>query len=86
VTTTLTVRGQTTVPVRIRKAWRLKPGDRLEWGEDGRCIRVVPQGDTRAGPAFGRLSGVSGLRGGAVVESPAALCPRGLPFKAGKKQ
>ena len=55
-TTTLTARGQTTVPVRIRKAWRLKPGDRLEWIEDGRCIRVVPQGDNPGREARGSLA------------------------------
>ena len=41
-TTTLTVRGQTVIPAPIRKAHHLEPDTKLEWIDDGKCIRVVP--------------------------------------------
>jgi antitoxin PrlF len=36
--TTITSKGQMTLPAEIRKLWRLKPGDRVEFlaGRDGR--------------------------------------------------
>lgn len=40
--TTLTERGQTAVPARIRKRFALKPGQKLEWAEDGKVIYVLP--------------------------------------------
>ena len=40
--TTLTVRGQTVIPAPIRKAYGLKSNAKLEWIDDGKCIRVVP--------------------------------------------
>lgn len=41
---TLTSKGQTTIPEKIRKALRMKPGDRLEYEIDGdrATIRVHP--------------------------------------------
>ncbi|MGA9883592.1 MAG: AbrB/MazE/SpoVT family DNA-binding domain-containing protein [Candidatus Acidiferrales bacterium] len=41
---TVTSKGQTTIPSKIRKALRLKPGDRLEYTVDGNqaTIRVHP--------------------------------------------
>ena len=41
---TLTSKGQTTIPEKIRKALRIKPGDRLEYEVEGDCaiIRVHP--------------------------------------------
>lgn len=42
--TTMTVRGQTVVPSAIRKAYDLEPDTRIEWLDDGKCIRVVPLG------------------------------------------
>ena len=54
-TTTLTVRGQTVVPARIRKAYRLKTSTKLEWVDDGKCIRVVPLGDDPISEARGAL-------------------------------
>ena len=41
-TTTLTVRGQTVIPAPIRRAYRLRSSTKLEWVDDGKCIRVVP--------------------------------------------
>lgn len=40
--TTLTDRGQTAVPARIRKLFDLKPGQKLEWVAEGRIIYVAP--------------------------------------------
>jgi AbrB family looped-hinge helix DNA binding protein len=40
--TTLTDRGQTAVPARIRKRFGLKAGQKLEWVEDGKIIYVLP--------------------------------------------
>jgi AbrB family looped-hinge helix DNA binding protein len=41
---TVTSKGQTTIPGKIRKALRIKPGDRLEYEVDGdrATIRVHP--------------------------------------------
>ena len=48
-TTTLTVRGQTVIPAPIRKAHGLRTNAKLEWVDDGKCIRVVPlRGDSIA--------------------------------------
>ena len=40
--TTLTDRGQTAVPARIRKRFGIRPGQKLEWAEDGNVIYVLP--------------------------------------------
>ena len=40
--TTLTDRGQTAVPAKIRKRFQLKAGQKLEWAEDGQVIYVLP--------------------------------------------
>ena len=40
--TTVTVRGQTVVPSKIRQAYRIGPQTQLEWIDDGETIRVVP--------------------------------------------
>ena len=42
---TITVRGQTVVPVEIRRQFHLGPSDRLEWLVDSTGIRVVPVRD-----------------------------------------
>ncbi|NCO42854.1 MAG: AbrB family transcriptional regulator [Armatimonadetes bacterium CG_4_10_14_3_um_filter_66_18] len=41
---TLTARGQTVVPASIRKAHGLDLASKLEWIDDGECIRVIPLG------------------------------------------
>ena len=43
--TTVTERGQTSIPSEIRKHLGIKPGQRLEWMEDGPMIRVMPVPD-----------------------------------------
>lgn len=40
--TTITKRGQTVVPARIRKQFKIQEGDRLVWLVDGKTIRVIP--------------------------------------------
>lgn len=44
---TITERGQTVIPVAIRRQFHLSPADRLEWVLDNGTIRVVP---VRANP------------------------------------
>jgi bifunctional DNA-binding transcriptional regulator/antitoxin component of YhaV-PrlF toxin-antitoxin module len=40
--TTVTSRGQTVVPAKIRKDHQIRPHMQLEWIDDGETIRVVP--------------------------------------------
>lgn len=40
--TTMTSRGQTVIPAKIRKAHQMRPKMQLEWIDDGQTIRVVP--------------------------------------------
>jgi len=60
---TITARGQTVIPAKIRHRFNLSPADKLEWIVEGDGIRVVPvQADPIA--AFrgqGKGGGVVGL-------------------------
>lgn len=40
--TTLSERGQTAVPVAIRERFGMKPGQQIEWVEDGKAIHLLP--------------------------------------------
>lgn len=40
--TTVTLRGQTVVPAKIRKKYNIKPNTKLEWIDDGKVITVIP--------------------------------------------
>jgi bifunctional DNA-binding transcriptional regulator/antitoxin component of YhaV-PrlF toxin-antitoxin module len=40
--TTVTARGQTVIPAKIRKAHQIYISTKLEWIDDGETIRVVP--------------------------------------------
>ncbi len=40
--TTVTSRGQTVVPAKIRKDHQIVPQTQLEWIDDGETIRVIP--------------------------------------------
>ncbi|MES2970939.1 MAG: AbrB/MazE/SpoVT family DNA-binding domain-containing protein [Patescibacteria group bacterium] len=40
--TTLSERGQTAVPARIRKRFGLLPGQKFQWTEDGELIYLKP--------------------------------------------
>lgn len=39
---TVTVRGQTAIPVAIRKRYNIKPKMHLDWIDDGHSISIVP--------------------------------------------
>jgi AbrB family looped-hinge helix DNA binding protein len=39
---TITARGQTVIPVEIRRYFHLGPQDRLEWLIEGNTLRIVP--------------------------------------------
>ena len=43
--TTLTIRGQTAVPARIRRRFHMRSGQKLEWAEDGDVIFVITVAD-----------------------------------------
>jgi AbrB family looped-hinge helix DNA binding protein len=40
--TTVTKRGQTAIPARVREKFGIRQGDSLEWIDDGQEIKVVP--------------------------------------------
>jgi len=39
---TVTIRGQTAIPVAIRKKYNITPKTHIEWIDDGHSISVVP--------------------------------------------
>ncbi|MGR3319527.1 MAG: AbrB/MazE/SpoVT family DNA-binding domain-containing protein [Candidatus Anammoxibacter sp.] len=39
---TVTIRGQTVIPIEIRRRYNIKPNTRLEWIDDGQTITVLP--------------------------------------------
>jgi len=45
---TVTSKGQTTIPGRIRKALRIKPGDKLEYTVEGDQVKIRVHPGTRA--------------------------------------
>jgi AbrB family looped-hinge helix DNA binding protein len=58
--TTLTERGQTAIPAKIRKRFGLKARQKLMWVEDGQVIYVLPVA-TDPIAAFRRSGKASGL-------------------------
>ncbi len=58
---TVTVRGQTVVPAKIRRAHQIEPNSRLEWIDDGASIRVVPVLDDPVRSVRGRTRGLTDL-------------------------
>ncbi len=40
--TAVTKRGQTVIPAAIRKRYGIEEGQRIEWLDEGRSIKVVP--------------------------------------------
>jgi AbrB family looped-hinge helix DNA binding protein len=41
-TTTVSTRGQTVIPSEMRRKYGIDEDSRLEWLEEGGCIRVIP--------------------------------------------
>jgi len=69
---TVTSKGQTTIPGKIRKALRIKPGDRLEYAVEGDHVTI------RVHPGARSLKGVlaskkgTGMSFGQIREAAAA--------------
>jgi len=40
--TTVTVRGQVSIPSELRRKYHIEPETEIEWIEDGNAIRIVP--------------------------------------------
>ncbi len=57
--TTVTERGQTVVPAKIRREHRIEAQTRLEWIDDGYSIRVVPIPEDPVRAARGSSHGLS---------------------------
>lgn len=55
---TVTSRGQTVVPARIRKNHDIRPSSKLEWIDDGETIRVVPMPANAVRAARGATKGL----------------------------
>ena len=48
-TSTVTAKGQTVVPKKLRERFRIKPGTTLNWKEEGDSIRVVAVASSKRG-------------------------------------
>jgi AbrB family looped-hinge helix DNA binding protein len=58
---TITSKGQTTLPLKIREALQLKPGDRISYEIQGDTVVIKPQ--QSAMDVFGRLKPPADLKG-----------------------
>lgn len=52
---TVTVRGQTAIPVALRRRYNIQPGARLVWLDDGHSISVLPASVDSVAALRGRL-------------------------------
>lgn len=59
---TVTIRGQTAIPVGIRRKYNIKPKTKLEWLDDGHTITVVPIPQDAVKALRGRLKGTGLLQ------------------------
>ena len=57
--TTVTERGHTVVPAKIRRDFGIEPHSRLEWIHDGKTIRIVPIPEDPIRAARGSSHGLS---------------------------
>lgn len=57
--TTLSERGQTVVPALIREKFHLKPGQQIEWVEDGKAIHLLPVPESPIQYFRGRSKGLT---------------------------
>ena len=55
--TTVTVRGQTAVPAKLRRKYQIKNHTMLEWMDDGKVITVMPVSENPIKYARGLLRG-----------------------------
>ena len=56
--TTLTSKGQTTVPAKFRRKLGLRPGSRVEWREERGRVVLLPVEEAAPSPAIDRLRGL----------------------------
>lgn len=54
---TVTVRGQTAIPVAIRRKYNIKSQTKLEWVDDGHTISVIPLPSDPIKALKGRIPG-----------------------------
>lgn len=64
---TVTIRGQTAIPVAIRRRYNIKARTKLEWIDDGHSITVVPIPSDAVKALKGRYKDVDLL--GALLKS-----------------
>jgi bifunctional DNA-binding transcriptional regulator/antitoxin component of YhaV-PrlF toxin-antitoxin module len=57
-TSTVSVRGQTAIPVAIRKRYGITSQTRLEWVDDGHGISIIPVPKDTVKSLKGRFKGV----------------------------
>ncbi|TAN45186.1 MAG: AbrB/MazE/SpoVT family DNA-binding domain-containing protein [Nitrospirae bacterium] len=59
---TVTAKGQTAIPVAIRRRYNIKPKTKLEWIDDGHTITVLPIPNDPIGAIKGRFKNTDLLK------------------------